>query len=107
MKIEPLADRVIIKRKDAPDKTLGGIVIPQNRLTLKSLEGHVVAVGEGRLLDDGKVVPPEVKEGDHVLFAGKYTGTTVKIDGEDHLIMNEDEILAVYEDDDDAPNDPG
>ncbi len=98
MKIEPLADRIIVKRTDNPDKTLGGIVIPQNRLTLKSLEGRVVAVGEGRLLEDGTSVPLEVKEGDLVIFESKYSGTPVEIDGEDHLFLNESDLLAVYVD---------
>lgn len=98
MKIEPLADRIIVKRTANEDKTPGGIVIPQTRLTVKSLEGHVIAVGEGRLLENGDVVPLEVKEGDRVLFEGKYSGTEVELDGETHMIMNESDLLAVYED---------
>jgi chaperonin GroES len=97
MKIEPLADRVIVKRAEAETKSRGGILLPQTCLT-ESLEGHIVAVGEGRLLENGDVVPLEVKEGDRVLFASKYSGTEVDLDGVTHLIMNEDDLLAVYED---------
>jgi len=96
MKIEPLADRVIIKRAEEASVTPGGIIVPDNAKQ-KSLEGYVVAVGDGRILEDGRVVKLEVKEGDRVLFAGKYTGTEVQIDGVDHLIMSEEEILGVYE----------
>ncbi len=95
MKIRPLQDRIIVKRVEEEEKTKGGIIIPDTAKE-KPMEGKVIAVGKGKLLEDGKVHPLEVKAGDRVLF-GKYAGTEVKIDGEEHLIMREDDILGVIE----------
>ena len=95
MKIRPLQDRVIVKRIAEEEKTKGGIIIPDTAKE-KPMEGKVIAVGKGKVLDDGKIHPLDVKAGDRVLF-GKYAGTEVKIDGEEHLIMREDDILGVIE----------
>jgi len=95
MKIRPLQDRVIVKRIEEAEKTKGGIIIPDTAKE-KPMEGKVIAVGKGKLMDDGKVHALDVKAGDRVLF-GKYSGTEVKIDGEEHLIMKEDDILGVIE----------
>ena len=95
MKIRPLQDRVIVKRIEEAEKTKGGIIIPDTAKE-KPMEGKVIAVGKGKVLEDGKIHPLDVKAGDRVLFA-KYAGTEVKIDGEEHLIMREDDILGVME----------
>jgi chaperonin GroES len=95
MKFRPLQDRILIKRIDKEEKTSGGIIIPDTAKE-KPQEGEVVAVGNGKRLDDGKVAPMDVKEGDRVLF-GKYSGSEIKIDGEEHLILREDEILGILE----------
>jgi chaperonin GroES len=95
MKIRPLQDRVIVKRIEEQEKTKGGIIIPETAKE-KPMEGKVIAVGKGKVLEDGKIHPLDVKAGDRVLFA-KYGGTEVKIDGEEHLIMREDDILGVIE----------
>ena len=95
MKIRPLHDRVIVKRESEEEKTKGGIIIPDTAKE-KPVEGKVIAVGAGKLMDDGKKQPLEVKKGDRVLF-GKYAGTDIQIDGEEHLIMREDDIIAVIE----------
>jgi chaperonin GroES len=95
MKIRPLQDRVIVKRIEEAEKTKGGIIIPDTAKE-KPMEGKVIAVGKGKILEDGKIHPLEVKAGDRVLF-GKYAGTEVKIDEEEHLIMREDDILGVIE----------
>jgi chaperonin GroES len=95
MKIRPLQDRVIVKRVEEEEKTKGGIIIPDTAKE-KPMEGKIIAVGKGKLLEDGKVHPVDVKAGDRVLF-GKYAGTEVKIDGEEHLIMREEDILGVIE----------
>ena len=95
MKFRPLADRIVVKRLDAETKSKGGIIIPDTAKE-KPVEAMVVAVGNGKLLKNGKLRPLEVKEGDRVLF-GKYSGTEVKIDGEEHLILREDDILGVIE----------
>ena len=96
MKIRPLQDRVIVKRLDEEDeKTKGGIIIPDTAKE-KPQQGKVVAVGKGKMNDDGKVMPLDVKVGDKILF-GKYAGSDVKLDGEEHLIMREDDILGVLE----------
>lgn len=92
-KIQPLQDRVIVKRFESEEKTSSGIFIPDSAQE-KPQEGIVVAVGEGKHLDNGTVLKPTVKEGDKVLF-GKYSGTEVKVDGEDMLIMREDDILGI------------
>jgi len=95
MKIRPLHDRIIVKRVEEEEKTKGGIIIPDTAKE-KPIEGKVVAVGKGRVTEDGKLVPMEVKAGDRVLFS-KYAGTEVKIDGVEHLIMREEDILGVVE----------
>lgn len=95
MKIRPLQDRVIVKRVEEEEKTKGGIIIPDTAKE-KPMEGKVIAVGKGKVLEDGKIHPLDVKAGDRVLF-GKYAGTEVKIYGEEHLIMREDDILGVIE----------
>jgi len=93
MKIRPLQDRVLIKRVEEETKTKGGIIIPDTAKE-KPMEGIVVAVGPGAIDKDGKRREPEVKKGDKILFS-KYSGTDVKLDGVDHMIMREDDILAV------------
>ena len=95
MKIRPLQDRVIVKRVEEEEKTKGGIIIPDTAKE-KPMEGKVIAVGKGKLMEDGKIHALDVKAGDRILF-GKYSGTEVKIDGEEHLIMKEDDILGVIE----------
>lgn len=95
MKIRPLHDRVIVKRVDSESKTKGGLYIPDTAKE-KPIEGTVLAVGNGKILDDGSVRKLEVKEGDRVLF-GNYSGTEVKLEGEEHLILREDDILGVVE----------
>jgi chaperonin GroES len=95
MKIRPLQDRVIVKRIEEEEKTKGGIIIPDSAKE-KPQEGEVVAVGPGKVLDNGTKVAPEVKAGNRVLF-GKYAGTEIKIDGVEHLIMREDDILGIIE----------
>jgi chaperonin GroES len=95
MKIRPLQDRLIIKRIAEEEKTKGGLIIPDTAKE-KPQEGKVIAVGKGKANEDGKVTPLDVKAGDRVLF-GKYAGTEIKIDGEEHLIMREDDILGVIE----------
>jgi chaperonin GroES len=93
MGIRPLQDRVLVKRVKEEEKTKGGIIIPDTAKE-KPIEGKVVAVGNGKVTDKGTVRALEVKKGDVVLF-GKYSGTEVKIDGEEHLILREDDILGV------------
>jgi chaperonin GroES len=93
MKIRPLADRVVVKRSAQEEKSKGGIIIPDTAKD-KPAEGTVVAVGNGKTLKNGKLRAPVVKEGDRILF-GKYSGTEVKLDGVEHVIMNEDDVLAV------------
>ena len=93
MKIRPLQDRVLVKRVPEEEKTKGGIFIPDTAKE-KPQEGEVKAVGNGKILENGTKVTPEVKAGDRILF-GKYSGTEVKIDGEEHLILREDDILGV------------
>lgn len=95
MKIRPLQDRVLVKRVAEEERTKGGIFIPDTAKE-KPMEGKVVAVGNGKILENGTKVSPEVKAGDKILF-GKYSGTEVKIDGEEHLILREDDILGVLE----------
>jgi chaperonin GroES len=93
MKVRPLHDRVLIKRVEEQETVRGGIIIPDSAKE-KPQEGEVVAVGTGKRLEDGKVIPLEVKEGDRVLF-GKYSGTEIKVDDNDYLILREDEILGI------------
>lgn len=95
MKIRPLQDRVIVKRIQEEEKTKGGIIIPDTAKE-KPQEGKVVAVGKGKANEDGKVVPLDVKVNDRILF-GKYSGSEINIDGEEHLIMREEDILGVIE----------
>ena len=93
--IRPLHDRVIVKRVKEEEKSKGGIIIPDTAKE-KPVEGTVVAVGNGKALKDGKVRPVEVKAGDRILF-GKYSGTEIKVDGVEHIILREDEVLGVLE----------
>ena len=95
MKIKPLHDRVIVERVEEEGKTKGGIIIPDTAKE-KPVEGKVVAVGGGKILDNGKKQPLEVKKGDRILF-GKYAGTEIQVEGKEHLIMREDDIIAVME----------
>jgi chaperonin GroES len=93
MKFRPLADRIVVQRLAQEEKTKGGIIIPDTAKE-KPIEAKVVAVGNGKLLKNGKLRPLEVKAGDRILL-GKYSGTEVKLDGVDHVILSEDEVLAV------------
>ena len=95
MNIRPLQDRVIIRRMEEETTSPGGIVIPDSA-TEKPIRGEVVAVGKGLILDNGDIRPLDLKAGDKVLF-GKYSGTEVKIDGEELLVMKEDDVMAVFE----------
>ena len=95
MKIRPLADKVLVQRLEAENKTAGGIVLPDSAKE-KPQRGKIVSVGKGKMLDDGTVRKPQVKKGDMVLFTS-YAGTEVKIDGKEYLIMNESDIMAVIE----------
>ena len=95
MKIRPLQDRVIVQRIEEEEKTKGGLIIPDTAKE-KPQEGKVIAVGKGKLNEDGKVTPMDVKVNDRVLF-GKYSGTEINIDGEEHLIMREEDILGIIE----------
>jgi chaperonin GroES len=95
MKLRPLNDRILVKRVEEETKTKGGIIIPDTAKE-KPAEGKVVAVGTGKVGDDGKKIPLEVKKGDRILF-GKYGGQEVKIEGEEYLIMREDDVLCVIE----------
>jgi len=95
MKVRPLHDRLIVRRLEEEEKTKGGIIIPDTAKE-KPIEGKVIAAGEGKINKDGKKIPMEVKKGDRVLFA-KYAGTEVKMEGEEYLMMKEDDVLAVIE----------
>ncbi len=95
MKVRPLHDRLIVKRLEEEEKTRGGIIIPDTAKE-KPIEGKVIAAGEGKINKDGKKMPMEVKKGDRILFA-KYAGTEVKMDGEEYLMMKEDDVLTVIE----------
>lgn len=95
MKIRPLHDRVIVRREEEERTSTGGIVIPDTA-TEKPIRGKVVAVGNGKVLDSGDVRPLDVKKGDTVLF-GKYSGTEVKVDGEELLVMREDDLMAIFD----------
>ena len=95
MKIRPLQDRVLVKRVEEEETTSGGIIIPDSAKE-KPQEGQVVAVGPGKTLDNGTLAEPNVKAGDRILFS-KYAGTDVNVDGDDHIIIREDDVLAVYE----------
>jgi len=93
MKLRPLHDRVVVKRLDEERKSAGGIVIPDN-VAEKPDQGEVIAVGNGKILEDGKIRPLDVKVGDRILF-GKYSGSTVKIEGTEYLVMREDDVMGV------------
>jgi chaperonin GroES len=95
MKVRPLHDRIIVQRLEEGEQVVGGIIIPDTAKE-KPQQGRVVAVGKGKAKDDGKVIPLDVKEGDTILF-GKYSGQEIKLDGEEYLILREDEVLAVLE----------
>ena len=95
MKFRPLYDRVLVKRVTTENKSAGGLIIPDT-VKEKPQEADVIAVGAGRVLEDGKVRPMSVKVGDRVLF-GKYTGDEIKLDGEEHIILREEDVLAVLE----------
>ncbi|HNQ47458.1 MAG TPA: co-chaperone GroES [Syntrophorhabdus sp.] len=96
MKIKPLQDRIIVKRLEEEEKTKGGIIIP-DAAKEKPQEGKVIAVGDGKILENGQKLALTVKVGDKILF-GKYSGTEIKIDGEEHLILREDDVLGIVED---------
>jgi chaperonin GroES len=95
MKLKPLQDRILVKRVEEETTTKGGIIIPDTAKE-KPAEGKVVAVGNGKVGDDGKRIPLEIKKGDRILF-GKYSGTEVKIEGDEYLIMREDDVLGIIE----------
>ena len=95
MKIRPLHDRLIVKRLEEERTSPGGIVIPDTA-TEKPIQGKVIAVGKGKILEDGKVRPLDVKVGDKILF-GKYSGTEVKVEGEEYLVMREEDVMAIVE----------
>ncbi len=94
MKIRPLQDRILIQRIEEEEKTAGGIIIPDSAKE-KPQEGRVIAVGKGKVLDNGQIAPLEVAAGDRVLF-GKYAGTDVTLDGEDYVILREEDVLALH-----------
>jgi chaperonin GroES len=95
MKIRPLHDRIVVKRLEEERKSPGGIVIPDTAAE-KPIRGKVIAVGKGKLLENGDIRPVDLKVGDQVLF-GKYTGTEIKVDGEELLVMREDDVMGVFE----------
>ena len=95
MKIRPLQDRILVKRVDEEEKTSGGIIIPDSAKE-KPQEGLVVAVGPGKTLESGEVATPGVNAGDRILFS-KYAGTDVNVDGDEHIIIREDDVLAIWE----------
>ncbi len=95
MKFRPLHDRILVKRVEEEERTRGGIVIPDSAKE-KPIEGEIVSIGVGKVDEEGKVRPLDVKKGDRVLF-GKYSGTEIKLDGEDYLIMREDDVLGILE----------
>jgi len=95
MNVRPLGDRILIKRVEEVEKTRGGIIIPESAKE-RPLEGTVIAVGSGKRLEDGTLVKLDVKPGDTILF-GKYTGTEIKVDGVEHTIVREDEVLGIIE----------
>ncbi|HEY1204072.1 MAG: co-chaperone GroES [Bryobacteraceae bacterium] len=95
MNIRPLYDRIVVRRLEDKETIQGGIIIPDSAKE-KPQEGQVIAVGQGKRLDSGKVVAPDVKAGDRILF-GKYSGSEIKLDGEEYVIMREDEVLGILE----------
>ena len=95
MNIRPLRDRIVVRRVEEVEKTRGGIIIPDSAKE-RPLEGNVIAVGSGKQLEDGTIIKLDVKAGDRILF-GKYAGTEIKVDGVEHIILREDEVLGVIE----------
>ena len=95
MKLRPLGDRILVKRIKEEEKTKGGIIIPDTAKE-KPQEGKVVAVGKGKVAEDGKLIPPEVRAGDKILF-GKYSGSEIKLEGDDLIVLREDDILGIIE----------
>jgi len=95
MKIRPLYDRIVVKRIEEQETLRSGIIIPDSAKE-KPMEGEVVAVGHGKMLEDGKIVPLDVKVGDHILF-GKYSGSEIKLDGDDYMIFREDDVLGILD----------
>ena len=95
MKLRPLGDRILVKRIKEEEKTKGGIIIPDTAKE-KPQEGKVVAVGKGKVAEDGKLIAPEVRAGDKILF-GKYSGSEIKLEGEDLIVLREDDILGIIE----------
>ena len=95
MKIRPLYDRIVVKRVETQEQKIGGLFIPDSAKE-KTQEGEVVAVGKGKRLEDGKVVPLDVQVGDRILF-GKYSGSDIKLDNEEYLIMREEEVLGILD----------
>ena len=95
MKIRPLQDRILVKRVDEEEQTSGGIIIPDSAKE-KPQDGLVVAVGPGKVLESGEISKPGVKKGDRILFS-KYAGTDVNVDGDEHIIIREDDVLAIWE----------
>ena len=95
MKVRPLHDRILVKRLDQEAKSKGGIIIPDTAKE-KPMEGRVIAVGGGKVNEEGKVTPLDVKKGDRILFS-KYSGSEIKLDGDEHLIIREEDVLAVLE----------
>ena len=95
MRIKPLSDRILIERVEEENKTKGGIIIPDTAKE-KPMQGKAIAVGKGKVTEKGKVITPDVKKGDRLLFS-KYAGTEVKIDGKEHLIIREDDVLGIIE----------
>ena len=95
MKVRPLHDRILVKRLDQEAKSKGGIIIPDTAKE-KPMEGRVIAVGDGKVNEEGVVTPLDVKKGDRILFS-KYSGTEIKLEGDEHLIIREDDVLAVLE----------
>ncbi len=96
MKIRPLHDRILVKRLEEEERSRGGIIIPDTAKE-KPVQGEVIAVGNGKILENGEIRPLDIKEGDRILF-GKYAGTEVKISGEEYLIMREDDVVGIIED---------
>jgi len=96
MQITPLGDRILVKPLEAEEKTKGGIILPDTAKE-KPQEGKVISVGKGKVLDNGKIQPLEVKVGDKILY-GKYSGTEIKLNGEEHLIIREEDVLAIIAD---------
>ncbi|MGM0608588.1 MAG: co-chaperone GroES [Candidatus Muiribacteriota bacterium] len=95
-KLKPISNRVVVEVKEAEEKTSGGIVLPETAAKDKPQEGNVVAVGPGKMMDNGNLVELQVKEGDNIIFS-KYAGTEIKLDSKEYLILSENDILAIVE----------